>query len=71
MRFLLTDTLLEEVERFSLRSACCDCFHYVASEARCAHEWPDEGQGRWPLDAPAPDGSRPEAVAFCREFELR
>jgi hypothetical protein len=37
----------------------------------CAHDWPDEGQRRWPLDAPNPDGSRPTEVAFCKEFELR
>lgn len=71
MRFPLTDALIEESERFSLRSACCDCFFFVAAEARCAHDWPDEGQGRWPLDAPEPDGSRPEVAAFCKEFELR
>jgi hypothetical protein len=71
MHFPLTDALLEEAERFALRSACCDCFYYVAGEDRCAHEWPDEGQRRWPLDAPAADGSRSETVAFCREFELR
>jgi len=25
----------------------------------------------WPLDAPGPDGERPDTVAFCKEFELR
>jgi hypothetical protein len=71
MRFPLTDALIDESERFSLRSSCCDCFFFVAAEERCAHDWPDEGQRRWPLDAPEPDGSRPESVAFCKEFELR
>jgi hypothetical protein len=71
MLFPLTDQLLDEAERFALRSACRDCFFYVAGEERCAHEWPDEGQRRWPLDAPEPDGSRPANVAMCREFELR
>lgn len=71
MHFPLTDALLEEAERFALRSACRDCFFYVAGEQRCAHEWPEEGQARWPLDALLPDGSRPETAAFCREFELR
>ncbi len=71
MRFPLTEQLIAESARFSLRSACCDCFYYVPREARCAHEWPDEGQSRWPLDAPGPDGEPPETAEFCREFELR
>lgn len=71
MRFPLTDALIDEAERFSLRSSCRDCFFFVAAEERCAHDWPDEGQRRWPLDAPEPDGSRPAFVAFCKEFELR
>lgn len=70
MRFPLTDQILDEAERFQLRSACCHCLFYLAAEKRCAHEWPDEGQGRWPLDAPDPDGSPPTDVALCKEFEL-
>lgn len=71
MRFPLTDRLLEETRRFQLRSACPDCFYYVEAEGRCAHEWPNEDQRRWPLDAPEPDGSRPKSAEFCKEFELR
>ncbi|WP_428264688.1 hypothetical protein [Haliangium sp.] len=71
MRFPLTDQLIEEAARYELRSACRDCFFYVPDQARCAHEWPDVGQGRWPLDAPEPDGSRPGEAEFCKEFELR
>ena len=59
VRFPLTDQLLVEAKRFQLRSACCHCLFYIESEKRCAHEWPDEGQSRWPLDAPDPDGSPP------------
>ena len=33
--------------------------------------WLDEGQRRWPLDAPGPDGERPDTVAFRKELELR
>ena len=74
MRFPLTEQLLDEARRFELRSACCDCFYWRAMTrggAGCAHDWPDEGQRRWPLDAPNPDGTRPTEVAFCKEFELR
>ncbi len=73
MRFPLTDLLIEEAKKFELRSACGDCFFWRASEApHCAHDWPDEGQRRWPLDAPDPvTGERPTEVAFCKEFELR
>jgi len=70
MRFPLTDLLVEEARRFELRSACRDCFYFVG--AKCAHDWPDEGQGRWPLDAVDPvTGERPTHVSFCKEFELR
>lgn len=69
MKFPLTDQLLDEARRFELRSACRDCFFWIGG--KCAHDWPDEGQRRWPLDAPLADGSRPSEVAFCKEFELR
>jgi len=72
MKFPLTDQLLEEARRFELRSACRDCFFWSEATSACAHDWPDEGQRRWPLDAPDPrTGERPEYAAFCKEFELR
>ena len=71
MKFALTAQLLDEARRFGLRSACRDCFYWRPERDACAHDWPDEGQRRWPLDAPNPDGSRPTEVAFCKEFELR
>jgi hypothetical protein len=87
MRFPLTEQLIDEARRFELRSACRDCFYWDARprvtdprapasepeyEGRCRHDWPDEGQRRWPLDAPDPEtGARPTEVAFCKEFELR
>jgi len=71
MKFALTEQLLDEARRFQLRSACRDCFYFRPARDACAHDWPDEGQRRWPLDAPNPDGSRPTEVAFCKEFELR
>ena len=76
MKFPLTEQLLDEARRFELRSACCHCFFWRpaagAADGRCAHDWPDEGQRRWPLDAPDPvTGERPTEVAFCKEFELR
>ncbi len=69
MKFPLTDQLIEEARRFELRSACCHCFFWRGD--RCAHDWPDEGQRRWPLDAPDASGARPTEAAFCKEFELR
>jgi hypothetical protein len=69
LKFALTEQLLDEARRFELRSACRDCFFWRIDH--CAHDWPDEGQRRWPLDAPNPDGSRPTEAAFCKEFELR
>jgi len=71
VKFALTAQLLDEARRFELRSACRDCFFWRAGRDACAHDWPDEGQRRWPLDAPNPDGSLPTEVAFCKEFELR
>jgi hypothetical protein len=71
VKFALTAQLLEEARRFELRSACRDCFYWRPDRDACAHDWPDEGQRRWPLDAPNPDGSRPTEAAFCKEFELR
>jgi hypothetical protein len=71
VKFALTEQLLAEARRFQLRSACRDCFYWRPDREACAHDWPDEGQRRWPLDAPNPDGSRPTEAAFCKEFELR
>jgi hypothetical protein len=71
VKFALTEQLLDEARRFELRSACRDCFFWSEARGECWHGWPDEGQRRWPLDAPNPDGSRPTEVAFCKEFELR
>lgn len=71
MRFPLTDALIHEAEQFALRSSCTHCFFYDHAGQRCAHEWPDQGQGRWPLDAPDESGQRPEMAEFCKEFELR
>ena len=68
MKFALTEQLLAEARRFELRSACRHCFFWRGDA--CAHDWPDEGQRRWPLDAPDPDGTRPTEAAFCKEFEL-
>ena len=68
MKFPLTEQLLAEARRFELRSACCHCFYWRGGA--CAHDWPDEGQRRWPLDAPNADGTQPTEAAFCKEFEL-
>lgn len=72
MRFPLTDTLRAEAARFELRSACHDCFYWRERTGECWHGWPDEGQRRWPIDAPdAVTGDVPADVSFCKEFELR
>lgn len=71
MKFPLTEQLLDEARRFELRSACRDCFYWSERRGECWHGWPDEGQRRWPLDAPDDGGARPTTVAFCKEFELR
>lgn len=76
MKFPLTQQLIDEAKKFELRSACRDCFFWRESivagrPAACAHDWPDEGQRRWPLDAPDADGNVPTEAAFCKEFELR
>lgn len=75
VRFPLTQQLLDEADEFALRSACCHCFFFVEPERRCALEWPDRGQSRWPLDAPTSGTAgqphaRPTDVEFCKEFEL-
>jgi len=71
VKFPLTPQLIDEANRFALRSACRDCFYWRAAAGECLHGWPDTGQRRWPLDAPMPDGSAPVDAAFCKEFELR
>ena len=71
MKFPLTQQLIDEARRFELRSACRDCFFWRPAIEACAHDWPDEGQRRWPLDAPDADGKLPTEAAFCKEFELR
>jgi hypothetical protein len=71
VKFPLTEQLIEEARRFELRSACCHCFYWRPDGARCAHDWPDVGQRRWPLDAPDENGVRPTEAAFCKEFELK
>jgi hypothetical protein len=69
VKFPLTQQLIDEAKRFELRSACRDCFYWRGDN--CAHDWPDEGQRRWPLDAPDENGELPQLAAFCKEFELR
>jgi hypothetical protein len=72
VKFELTAQLIEEARRFELRSACRHCFYWDERAARCRHDWPDEGQRRWPLDAiDEATGQRPHEAAFCKEFELR
>ncbi len=72
MKFPLTAQLIEEARRFNLRSACGDCFYWNEAASHCKHDWPDEGQRRWPLDAKDPEtGETPSEVAFCKEFELK
>ena len=71
MKFPLTEQLVEEAKQFELRSACRDCFFWRETVNACAHDWPDEGQRRWPIDAPNADGTLPTEAAFCKEFELR
>jgi hypothetical protein len=70
VRFDLTAKLLAEADEYGLRSACGDCRYFLAS-SRCAHDWPNDDQKRWPIDAPDAHGNRPKTVDFCREFELR
>lgn len=71
MKFPLTEQLIEEAKRFELRSSCRHCFLWIERLGKCAHDWPDEGQRRWPIDAPDPvTGERPTEAAFCKEFEL-
>ena len=74
MRFALTEALLRESATFALRSACAHCFfdRPHADGRRCANEWPDEGQSRWPLDAtrPGDPAGGPTEAQFCKEFEL-
>ena len=71
MKFALTQQLIDEARRYELRSACCHCFYWDARKEACKHDWPDEGQRRWPLDAKDSAGASPTEVAFCKEFELK
>jgi hypothetical protein len=65
LQFPLTEELRREADEFGLRSACPHCFYYAAGDGRCAHEWPNDEQKRWPLGA-----GGVEVADFCKEFEL-
>lgn len=69
MKFALSSELIDEARRFNLKYACRDCFYWT--RGACAHEWPQIGQDRVPLDAPNDDGTLPTEAVFCKEFELR
>ena len=72
MKFPLTQQLIDEAKKFELRSACVHCFFWDERKNACAHDWPDDGQRRWPIDAKDPEtGESPTDVAFCKEFELK
>jgi len=71
VRVPLTDSLLEEVRQFSLRSSCQHCLYFLEDSERCLHEWPNDEQKRWPLDAPDANGERPATMSLCKEFELK
>ena len=71
MKFPLTTQLIEEARRYNLRSACVHCFFWDAKRETCKHDWPDDGQRRFPIDAKDSNGETPKDVAFCKEFELR
>jgi hypothetical protein len=72
VRFPITPELLEESERFQLRSACPHCRYQRKRDGSCSLGWPNEAQRRWPIGASP--GSRELAerdeVDFCKEFEL-
>lgn len=70
MEFPLTETLALEAERYDLRSACGDCFFYLADRGACLHGWPTDTQ-RVPI-AELARGERgpPRSAPFCKEFEL-
>ncbi len=70
MRVPLTERLIEEVERYTLRSACPHCLYSLAASGECLHEWPNDEQRHFPVDAPV-HGEVPKEVGFCKEFELR
>lgn len=70
MKFPLTQQLIDEAKRFELRSSCGHCFYWDAKREACKHDWPDEGQRRWPIHAKDSNGETPTDVAFCKEFEL-
>ena len=64
-------SLLTLAAMIRTRSSCRHCFLWIERLGKCAHDWPDEGQRRWPIDAPDPvTGERPTEAAFCKEFEL-
>jgi len=71
MKFPLTQQLIDEARRFNLRSSCQHCFYFSAADQRCKHDWPNDAERRWPLDAKASNGETPTEVAFCKEFEMR
>ncbi len=74
MKFPLTETLAREANRFQLRSACGDCFYYLAAEDACAHGWPvsEQKHGVEDVVARAADAraAGPSEATFCKEFEL-
>lgn len=59
----------EEVERFALCFTCEDCAYFDGVLTACAHEWPTE-EHRLARYRQALDESSPQAIVFCKEFEL-
>jgi hypothetical protein len=68
--------LTAEAARFALRFACDDCAHFAPereSSRACGHGWPIRlrrsalERGAEPSD---PGADSPEAIGFCKEFEL-
>lgn len=64
--------LTAEAARFGLRFACDDCVHFAPereSSRACGHGWPVRLR-RSALERAQESTPSPEAIAFCKEFEL-
>ncbi len=65
VRHLIDESLVNEIERFTLRFTCDFCAHYMGEREGCAHNWPNRQHTLVPDDQ-----SVGKELVFCKEFDL-
>lgn len=61
----ITQTFLDEVERYQLRFLCEDCAFFDSDSELCAHGYPNQAHSKEYFE-----NSLGKVLIFCREFEM-